>query len=273
MSLVKGRSLFAERVDLMLIEELQGLSGINKLRDPGRAQNLQVFYGDYKDVSQQTKRELASIKAFDAQIVPIFWKEFGDVVKLLPVKSRLAYGLPAAVDKACESFYDLGLQVKKRSTITELIRAPFNIEGTQRGTFDDIAIFDLPYDMIRDGVIDLSSVAQFLTAGSTVSFFLPAQQHASWYMSAKKHAIPLQIHCDKQLSPIFNKQITGDVHSIIFGVGQPNRSEGAPTSSTNSTATVGLGAETSAPTSTAASLGLPTTSEGRPIIGSKSAET
>lgn len=254
----------------MFMDELASYAGISKLRNPEIAAQLKVFYGEFVDVSVETKRDLQSTKALSEHVVSFFWKEFSAGLKLMPVKARLAFGLPESVDDAADCFFDLGHLIKKRTDLKTLLAMPSGVDGTQRGIFDDVCFFDIPLDMIVNGVIDLTPIERFLTSGTTVSFYLPAPHHMRWYTYAKKHTFPIQIRCTKKLSPIFDKPISDNVHSIVFGIGQPSRSEGPPTSSTNSTATVGLGTGAGG---TAASLGVPTNSEGRPLIGTKSEST
>lgn len=234
MSFQTGRKLFAERVELKLIELMNSYSGVAKLANPALAAKLRVFYSDYLDVSDpRTLRALQDPKfKVEEELVPLFWTEFKDAVRMPQVKARLCFGLPTGVDQATSCVYDVypnkwSAKVYA-SAIEGLLATPFRIDGEQRGIFDDIAFFDLPPWIIEEsGSLDLTLVERFMSLGTTLSFYFPAPHHQRWYTFCKGHLLPPTIRCGKKLTMIFNKEISPDVTSIVFGVDSAHRVSGS----------------------------------------------
>jgi hypothetical protein len=219
MSLSPGKSLFADRMDLLLIEEMNRLSGVARLTDPSVAALLRVYYAEFVDVSRDTLAEMSNIskskKPIKERLVPLFWREFSTEIRLLDVKARLCVGRPKYVDPSASCFFDVDPNAPSFTFAT----TPFRIDGTQRGIFDDISIFEVPSAWIDDsGVVDFSHVDRYLSLGTTVSFYFPGPNHQRWYTFAKGHQFPPSIRCNKKLSLVFNAAVNDQVVSTVFGV-------------------------------------------------------
>jgi hypothetical protein len=216
MSLPTGKKLFVERVEFALIEHMNALTGIRRLLDPDKGSQLQMLFGGHIDVKPETKQLLDKHKKdIENALVPLFWDEMIDPsVRLIEVKARLIIGgLPRGVSESATNTFS-------EDDIDSLAVAPFRIDGMQRGIFDDVAVFDVPSWMVDQstGFLDLTRIERFLSLGSTITFFFPAPQHQRWYTYAKRHALPPSIRCTKKLSVVFNKALSPDVTSIVFGV-------------------------------------------------------
>jgi hypothetical protein len=237
MSLPTGHKLFAERVDFTLVEAAILYSGPAALVNPQFAQHLHAYYAVYEDVSNTTLRELERLRgrsgwvqpSIREKLVPLFWTEFADNIRLLPVKARLTFGLPRYVAPEAAWAFD-------EQDIKMLELAPFKIEGEQRGVFDDVCFFDVPATMVQpDGTIDLEPIERFMSLGTSVSFFFPGPHHQRWYTFAKGHQLPPALRCNRRLNVVFNGPLSADVTSIVFGVdksGQPSESLTGPIEST-----------------------------------------
>lgn len=216
MSLPSGKKLFVERVEFELIERMNSLTGIRRLLDAEKGSQLQMLFGSHVDVKPQTLDTLRSRKDIENVLMPLFWDEMlTPEVRLLEVKSRLVVGLPKGVSAAASCVLE-----GTENTIKALHAAPFRIDGTQRGIFDDVAVFDVPKWMVHtdDGSLDLTPIERFLSLGSTISFFFPSPQHQRWYTFAKRHTLPPTIKCSKKLSVVCNVAISPEITSIVFGV-------------------------------------------------------
>lgn len=219
MSLPPGRKLFAERVDLALIEEMEAFAGVAKLTNPELASQLRVYYAEFQDVSRETRRALTGKKSLRPQLLSLFWSEFQEGIRLLPVKARLSFGKPPGVDPAAACTYELKSDEHGMRALASLQATPFLVDGVQRGIFDDISVFDVPSTWILDdGSISLEPISRFMSLGTTLSFYFPSPHHQRWYTFAKGHQLPPALRCDKKLSVVFNKPLSADVTSIVFGV-------------------------------------------------------
>lgn len=222
MSLSPGKNLFSERLDLLLIEEMNRLSGVARLTNPEVASLLRVYYAEFVDVSRDTLIEMSNIskskKPIKSKLIPLFWREFAAEIRLLEVKARLCIGRPNFIDPAASCFFDVDPN-DPSSFVSRFSLTPFRIDGTQRGVFDDIAIFEIPGEWISDnGVVDFSPVERYLSLGTTISFYFPGPNHQRWYTFAKGHQFPPSIRCNKKLTLVFNAAINEQVVSTVFGV-------------------------------------------------------
>ena len=222
MSLSPGKNLFADRLDLILIEEMNRLSGVSRLTNPEDASLLRVYYSEFVDVSRDTLIEMSNVSkskwTIKEKLVPLFWREFASDIRLLEVKARLCVGRPNYTDPAASCFFDVDPNDPSSCTL-RFAATPFRIDGTQRGVFDDISIFEIPTEWISDnGVVDFSPIERYLSLGTTISFFFPGPDHQRWYTFAKGHQFPPSIRCNKKLTLVFNAAINPQVVSTVFGV-------------------------------------------------------